>query len=90
MAKLGKSARIAERKRLRNKPARSEPKTAIDEVERLLASKDVEGAEKKFREAQSTLNRGVKKGVLRLNNAARRQSRLIKKINTAKATVKKA
>lgn len=90
MSKLGKSARIAEKKRLRNKPTRSEPKTAIDEVERLLAAKDIEGAEKKFREAQSSLNRGAKKGVLKLNNAARRQSRLIKKINTAKTTVKKA
>ena len=89
MAKLGKAARVAERKKTGNKTVRSMPKTAIDEVERLLAAKDLEGAMEKYKEAQSALDRGVKRGVLKLNNAARRQSRLIKKINAARATATK-
>jgi len=90
LAKLGKAARVAERKRSRNKPVRSTPKTTIDAAEKLLASKDVEGAGKKYKEAQSSLDRAVKTGVLKLNNAARRKSRLTKKINAAKAPAPKA
>lgn len=89
MAKLGKAARVAERKRVRNKPVRSTPKTTIDAAERLLAAKDTEGVHVKFKEAQSSLDRAVKKGVIKLNNSARRKSRIMKKINAAKATATK-
>lgn len=89
MAKLGKAARGSERRRLRNKPVRSKPKTAIDAAQGLLAAKDIEGARQKFKEVQGSLNRAVKTGVLKLNNAARRQSRLMKKINAAKPVASK-
>lgn len=90
MAKPAKAARVAERKRLQNKPVRSKPRTAIDEVEKLLAAKKSEEAQAKFKEAQRSLDKAVKKGVLHLNNAARRKSRLMKKMNAAKQPPQKS
>lgn len=81
MPKLGKAARVAERKTEKNKPLRSRAKTRIDSVEEAVASKDLERALNLYKEAQSALDKGVRKQVLKKNNAARRNSRLIKKIN---------
>ncbi len=89
MPKLGKNARMAERKRLRNKPVRSKAKTKIDAVEKAVAAKDLEGVLKLYKEAQSSLHKAVKIDVLKRNNAARRNSRMMKKINAMKAAQSK-
>jgi small subunit ribosomal protein S20 len=76
-----KEARIAERRRLRNKAVRSRCKTDIGKAQRLIASAELEPAKKATVAAISSLDRAAEKGVVHPNNAARRKSRLMKKLN---------
>ena len=77
--------RVAERKRLRNKPIRTLCKTNITKAERLIFSGELEAAQKAVVAAISSLDRAAEKGVTHPNNAARRKSRLMKKLNEAQA-----
>jgi len=94
-----KRIRSNERKRLRNQMYRSRVKTMIRKAEELIFGG--ESSEDAVREAISTLDRAAVKGIIHKNNAARRKSRLMKKLNThqhlaeaakptKKATTKKA
>ncbi|MBI2852552.1 MAG: 30S ribosomal protein S20 [Chloroflexi bacterium] len=85
-----KELRAAERKRERNKPALSLCKTSIDKAERLISSGQVDAAQKAVVEAVSTLDKAAEKGIIHANNAARRKSRLIQKLNKAQAPQAKA
>ncbi|MBM3148876.1 MAG: 30S ribosomal protein S20 [Chloroflexi bacterium] len=78
-----KAARAAERKSLRNKSIKSETKTRLARVEELVESKDIESAKQATVVAISTLDRAAKKGAIHPNTAARRKSRLMKKVNKA-------
>jgi len=79
-----KAARAAERKRLRNKSVRSATKTRVTRAEKLISSNELESAQQAVVAATSALDRAAKKGVIHLNTAARRKSRLMKKFNQAK------
>ena len=78
-----KRVRVTERKRLRNKSIRSLCKTNITKAERLIFSGDLESARKAVVVAISSLDKAAEKGVIHPNNAARRKSRLMKKLNEA-------
>ena len=78
-----KQVRVAERKRLRNKSVRSQGKTKITKAERLIFSGELEAAQKAVIAATSSLDRAAEKGIIHDNNAARRKSRLMKKLNKA-------
>ena len=78
-----KQARVAERKRLRNKSIRSLCKTSITKAERLIFSRELEQARPAVLEAISSLDKAAEKGVIHPNNATRRKSRLMKKLNEA-------
>jgi small subunit ribosomal protein S20 len=80
-----KQVRVAERKRLRNKSIRSRCKTNITKAERLIFSGELEAAQGAVVVAISSLDRAAEKGVIHPNNAARRKSRLLKKLNEAQA-----
>ena len=80
-----KQMRVAERKRLRNQPIRSQCKTSITKAERLIFSGELEEAQKAVVAAISSLDKAAEKGVIHPNNAARRKSRLMKKLNEAQA-----
>ncbi|MFC1864859.1 30S ribosomal protein S20 [Chloroflexota bacterium] len=80
-----KQMRVAERKRLRNKPIRSVCKTNINKTEKLIFSGELEGAQKAVLAAISSLDKAAQKGIIHPNNAARRKSRLMKKLNKAQA-----
>ncbi len=80
-----KQVRVAERRRLRNKSIRSQCKTDITKAERLIFSGELESAQKAVIDAISSLDKAAEKGVIHPNNAARRKSRLMKKLNEAKA-----
>ena len=56
-------------------------RTYIKKVEQALASGDREAAEGALRAAEPEIRRGVGKGVLKLNTASRRISRLARKVN---------
>ena len=79
-----KAARTAERKRLRNKSLKSATKTRLTGAVKLITANQLEEAQKAVASAISALDRDVKKGVIHPNTAARRKSRLMKKLNKAK------
>lgn len=80
----GKQVRVSERKRLRNKSIRSRCKTNITKAERLIFSGELELAQAAAIAAISSLDKAAEKGVIHPNNAARRKSRLMQKLNEAK------
>ena len=80
-----KQARVAERRRLRNKPIHSLTKTNITKAEKLIFSGELESAREAVLVAISALDKAAEKGVIHPNNAARHKSRLMKKLNEALA-----
>ena len=80
-----KQMRVAARRQLRNKSIRSLCKTNIIKAERLIFSGELEAAQKAVVAAISSLDKAAEKGVIHPNNAARRKSRLMQKLNDAQA-----
>jgi small subunit ribosomal protein S20 len=80
-----KQVRVAERRRLRNKPIRGLTKTSITKAEKLIFSGELESAQKAVLVAIGSLDKAADKGVIHPNNAARHKSRLMKKLNDALA-----
>ncbi len=79
-----KQVRVSERRRLRNKSIQSLCKTNIIKAERLIFSGELESAQEAVVAAIGSLDRAAEKGVIHPNNAARRKSRLMKKLNEAR------
>ncbi len=79
-----KMIRVAERRRLRNRTVKSAVKTFIRKAERgiVAAAEDTQAL---VVQAISKLDKAASKGVLHPRNAARRKSRLMKKLNLAAA-----
>jgi len=71
-----KRARQAERRTLINKARRSRIRTFLRKVEEAIASGSHEAAQQALATAQPELMRGVTKGVVHKNTAARKVSRL--------------
>ena len=80
-----KQMRVAEKRRGRSKSIRSLAKTNITKAERFIFSGDLEGAREAVVAAVSSLDKAAEKGIIHPNNAARRKSRLLKKLNEAQA-----
>ncbi len=80
-----KQVRVNQRKQLRNKSIRSQNKTLVRKAEELVFSGRVKEAEGGVTAAVRSLDKAAEKGVIHPNNAARRKSRLMKKLNQAKA-----
>jgi len=73
---------------LRNKSVRSLAKTNVTKAERLIFSGEPEAAREAVAATISSLDKAAEKGVIHPNNAARRKSRLMKKLNEAQASSK--
>ena len=73
--------RVTQRRRLRNKSIQSLCKTNITKAERLIFSGELESAQEAVVAAVGSLDRAAEKGVIHPNNAARRKSRLMSKLN---------
>ena len=71
-----KRARQAERRTTINKARRSRIRTFLRKVEEALGKGDKDAATQALRAAQPELMRGVTKGVVHKNTAARKMSRL--------------
>ena len=80
-----KQARVAEKRQLRNKSVRSLCKTNITKAERFIFSGELELAKQAVVAAITSLDKAATKGIIHPNNAARRKSRLMKKLNEALA-----
>jgi small subunit ribosomal protein S20 len=78
-----KRERAAGKIHLRNKSIRSQCKTSITKAEGLILSGELESAGEAVVVAVSSLDKAAEKGVIKPNNAARRKSRLMKKLNEA-------
>ncbi len=81
-----KQVRVDQRRRLRNKSIQSLCKTNITKAEKLIFSGELESAQEAAVAAISSLDRAAEKGVIHPNNAARRKSRLMKKLNEARTS----
>ncbi len=79
-----KQVRVTQRRRLRNKSIQSLCKTNITKAERLIFSGELELAQEAAVAAIGSLDRAAEKGVIHPNNAARRKSRLMKRLNDAR------
>jgi small subunit ribosomal protein S20 len=80
LAKLGN----VERRRVRNKSVRSAVKTSLTKAEKLISKKEAEATSAEMVQVVSILDRAAKKRVIHPNQAARRKSRLMKKLNRTK------
>ena len=87
IASSKKDARRSAVRAVRNRSLRSAVKTKINRVRRALAERGeaAEQVDQLALTAVSSLDRAASKGVLHPNNAARRKSRLMKRLRTAAA-----
>lgn len=76
-----KRNRQNEKRRLRNRIVRGRARTSIRSARSLIESGSVEEARAATIQAISALDRAAEKGVIHKNNAARRKSRLMKRLN---------
>ncbi len=81
-----KQVRVTERKRLKNKSITSQCKTNVTKAEKLIFSGDLKAAQVAVAVAITSLDKAAEKGIIHSNNAARRKSRLMKKLNEAQAS----
>ena len=83
-----KKMRQAEKRRLRNKAIRSYVKTCIKKVLAAIeAGESKESLMEKVRMAQKAIDKAASKGVFHKNEAARKKSRLMAKVNKYLATL---
>ena len=78
-----KRIRSSRRKAAYNQIRRSTARTYVKKARRLIAEGNLEEAQSVVQLAVSALDRAAQKGVIHKNNAARRKSRLVKKLNAA-------
>ena len=78
-----KSRRVAERKRRRNTPLRSQARTYVRRARRVIESDDTGAAEQTVQQAIVALDKAAQKGAIHRRNAARRKSRLMAQLNSA-------
>lgn len=81
-----KAHRVSERRRLRNLPIRTGVKTAIRKARIAIAQGPGEDALKEVINAQSKLDKAVSKGVIHRRAAARKKSRVMRRLYQAGAT----
>lgn len=77
-----KAARVQERRRVINRLVRTRTRTAVKRAVVAIASEPTE-ATAVVASAISSLDRAATKGIIHKNNAARRKSRLAKRLNAA-------
>ena len=75
-----KAVRKIARRTAVNKSRRSEMRTYVRKVEEAIASKDAGVAAAALREAEPLVARAAQKGILHKNTAARKISRLTKRV----------
>ncbi len=79
-----KSERSSIKKRERNQPLRTRAKTGVRNARRDISGGDFAAAERSVRSAAVALDKAAAKGALHPNNAARRKSRLMKRLDKAR------
>ena len=80
-----KEVRVAKKRQFRNKSIRSLCKTRISKAEKFIFSGELNLGREAVVDAVSALDKAAEKRIIHANNAARRKSRLMKKLNQAQA-----
>lgn len=80
-----KRIRTSEKRRVRNKQYRSQTRTQIKKARVSMEHGTVEEAIAETQAAISRLDKAADKGIIHKNNAARRKSRLMKRLNALQA-----
>jgi len=75
-----KRNRQNEKKRLRNRVVRGTTRSVVKNAQKAIESGEVENSQTAVLSAISALDEAAQKGVLHKNNAARRKSRLMKRL----------
>ena len=83
-----KEIRVAEARQGRNKSVRSLTKTIVHKAESSVSKGEIESAKADVKAAASSLDKAAGSGIIHANAAARKKSRLAKKLNKATATKK--
>lgn len=76
-----KAMRQSARHRVRNRVIRAKARTEVKDANAVIESGNTADSEKAVREALRALDAAAQKGIIKKNNAARRKSRLMKKLN---------
>lgn len=80
-----KRVKINEAKNAQNTIAKSAMRTSVKKVEAALVNNDATAAKETFVDAARKLDKAAAKGLIHKNAAARKKSRLMKKMNTLNA-----
>ena len=83
-----KAMRRSARLQVRNRVGRARARSEVKQANALIAAGNSVDAEKATVEAISALDQAAQKGIIKKNNAARRKSRLMKKLNALRASKK--
>lgn len=78
-----KEMRVANRRQKRNQSIRSGTKTLVTKAEVAIVRGNLEAAQADVKAAVKSLDKEAERGKVHPNNAARRKSRIMKKLNTA-------
>ncbi|MEI3606867.1 30S ribosomal protein S20 [Pseudogracilibacillus sp. SE30717A] len=73
------------KKRERNQAIKSNMRTHIKQVEKLIEANDVENAKTAFQSTARVIDKAVQKGVIHKNNGNRHKARLSQKLNKVTA-----
>ncbi|MBW2544394.1 MAG: 30S ribosomal protein S20 [Deltaproteobacteria bacterium] len=76
-----KRARQSEKRRMRNTSERTRVKTSVKAALKSVEEKDVKKSRKVLLDTTKTIAKAAAKGIFRKNTAARKISRLTKKVN---------
>lgn len=76
-----KRIRQSEKRRIYNRTYRNRARTYVKKANQTIETGDVQAAIQATREAIKDLDMAARRGVIHKNNAARRKSRLMKKLN---------
>ncbi len=77
--------RQSARRRVRNRVARAAARTQVKQANATISAGVAADAEKATVAAIRALDKAAEKGIIKKNNAARRKSRLMKKLNALRA-----
>ena len=75
-----KRVRQNEKRRVKNKSQRSALRTQLRKTKSTIESKNVETAQAELTKSVRALDRAASKGLIHPNQAARRKSRMVKKV----------
>lgn len=76
-----RSARVASKRGARNRPIRTATRTYVKKAQEAIEEGTLQTAVESTSQAMKILDRAATKGIIHRNNAARRKSRLMARLN---------